>query len=78
MTSVQVAIRLPADQAERLGRVARGLHSSRSEVIRRALELYLYRLDCERDANLYARQPLTPAELALADDPEGWKDTPAW
>lgn len=78
MTSVQVAIRLPADQVERLGRVAKGLHSSRSEVIRRALELYLYRLDCERDASVYARQPLTPSELALADDADGWKDTPAW
>ncbi len=78
MTSVQVAIRLPADQVERVERVAKGLHSSRSEVIRRALELYLYRLDCEHDARVYAREPLTASELALADDPEGWKDTPAW
>ena len=78
MTSVQVAIRLPADQVERVERVAKGMHSSRSEVIRRALELYLYRLDCERDARVYALQPLTASELALADDPEGWKDTPAW
>jgi predicted transcriptional regulator len=78
MTTVQVAIRLPADQAERVERVAKGMHSTRSEVIRRALELYLYRLDCERDAHVYSREPLTAAELALADDPDGWKDTPAW
>lgn len=74
MTTVQVAVRLPAEQLARIDRLGR----SRSDVIRRALETYLYRLECERDARAYEEQPLTDAELSLADDPRGWKPTPAW
>lgn len=76
--TTQVAIRLSKDQVTRLDRAARGLRESRSEVVRRALELYLYRLECERDARAYQSAPLSDAELALADDPKAWKGTPAW
>jgi Arc/MetJ-type ribon-helix-helix transcriptional regulator len=76
--TVQVAVRLEADQVERVDRLVRALHTSRSDVIRRALELYLYRLECERDARVYEREPFTDAELALADDGQAWKGTPAW
>jgi hypothetical protein len=31
------------------------------------VELYLYRLACERDARIYEEMPLTDDELALAD-----------
>lgn len=78
MTTVQVAVRLPAEQVERIDQIVGALHSSRSGVIRRALELYLYRLECERDACAYEQHGLTDVELALADDPEAWKGTPAW
>lgn len=76
--TTQVAVRLPTDLLERLERVAGAAHASRSEVIRRAIELYLYRLDCERDARAYEALPLSDAELALADDPKGWTGTPGW
>ena len=46
--------------------------------MRRAIELYLYRLACERDACRYEALPLTDAELALADDPQAWAGTPEW
>lgn len=78
MTTTQVAIRLTRDQAARLDRAARGLRESRSVVLRRALELYLYRLECEHDARAYERTPLSAAELAFADDAKGWKGTPEW
>ena len=54
------------------------IHATLSDVSRRALELYLYRLACERDAAVYERLPLTGAELTLADDLEGWSTTPQW
>jgi len=76
--TTQVALRLSKDQTARLDRAARRLKESRSEVLRRALELYLYRLECERDARVYAEKPLSDSELALADDPKAWKGTPAW
>lgn len=78
MTTVQVAIRLQTAQVERIDRLIDVLHASRSDLIRRALELYLYRLDCEHDARAYERAPLTEAELALVDDPQAWKATPEW
>jgi Arc/MetJ-type ribon-helix-helix transcriptional regulator len=78
MTTSQVAVRLPLDQIKRMDRVVRRLHSSRSDVMRRALEMYLYRLECERDARLYEEQPLTDTELGLVDDEKAWEGTPAW
>lgn len=74
----QVAVRLPERLVREVDDVAQRLQSSRSELIRTALEQYLYRLACEHDAAVYERTPLTEAELALADDPEGWSPTPQW
>jgi predicted transcriptional regulator len=76
--TTQVAIRLSREQAARLDRAARGLRETRSEVVRRAVELYLYRLECEHDARVYQGAPLDDAELAFADDPKAWKGTPSW
>jgi len=74
----QVAVRLPESLISEVDDVVARLHLTRSDVIRRALEQYLYRLACERDAAIYELSPLTDAELALADDPEGWTPTPQW
>jgi Arc/MetJ-type ribon-helix-helix transcriptional regulator len=43
-------VRLPDDQVARIDRLVGVLLTSRSDVIRRAIELYLYRLACEHDA----------------------------
>lgn len=72
----QVAVRLPDDQVQAIDALVPGTHPSRSDVIRRAIDLYLYRLACERDAAIYETSPLDDRELALADD--AWKSTPAW
>jgi Arc/MetJ-type ribon-helix-helix transcriptional regulator len=76
--TTQLAVRLPDELIERLDALVPSAHPSRSEAVRRAIELYLYRLACERDARTYDELPLSAAELALADDPDGWKDTPRW
>lgn len=76
--TTQVAIRLPAGQLEAIDQLVPGTHPSRADVIRRALELYLYRLECERDARIYEAMPLTDEELAFSDDPENWKTMPPW
>lgn len=76
--TTQVAVRLPEDLVNRLDALVPTTHPSRSEAVRRAIELYLYRLACEKDAKQYEAQPLTDSELALADDPESWRETPPW
>jgi metal-responsive CopG/Arc/MetJ family transcriptional regulator len=76
--TVQLAIRLPDDLICRLDALIPEKHTTRSEAIRRAIELYLYRLACEHDAQQYERLPLTDPELALSDDPESWTETPPW
>lgn len=78
MTTTQVAVRLPADQLEQIDRLVGVVHASRSDVIRRAVELYIDRLACEHDARAYEREPLSDAELPLANDPNAWKGTPTW
>jgi Arc/MetJ-type ribon-helix-helix transcriptional regulator len=78
MTTAQVAVRLPAEQIQRIDGLVGTSHESRSDVIRRALDLYLYRLECESDARIYEVTPLTETELALGDDPDSWQATPAW
>jgi metal-responsive CopG/Arc/MetJ family transcriptional regulator len=77
MTS-QVAVRLPEELISRLDALVPSTHQNRSEAVRRAIELYLYWLACEHDAQQYERLPLTDAELSLADDPHSWSGTPAW
>ena len=74
----QIAVRLPEEMLEQLDQVVAAGHGSRSEALRRAIELYLYRLACERDARRYDELPLTDAELALADDPAAWAATSPW
>lgn len=78
MTSTQIAVRLPAEQIQAIDRLVPEPHATRSDVVRRALALYLYRLACERDAALYEEQPLTDLELSLADDASGWASVPKW
>jgi Arc/MetJ-type ribon-helix-helix transcriptional regulator len=76
--TTQIAVRLPDEMVERLDQLVASGHQSRSEAVRRAIELYLYRLACERDARRYDELPLSDAELALADDPAAWAETPSW
>jgi len=76
--TTQIAVRLPDELVERLDALVPGTHGSRSDAVRRSIELYLYRLACDRDAASYDREPLSGAELALADDPQGWSGTPGW
>lgn len=76
--TTQLAVRLPDDLVRRLDALVPTVHDSRSEAIRRAIELYLYRIACERDAEAYALTPLTEGELALTDDPAAWNTTPRW
>jgi metal-responsive CopG/Arc/MetJ family transcriptional regulator len=76
--TTQLAVRLPDDLVHRLDALVPATHASRSDAVRRAIELYLYRLACEHDARQYERLPLTDAELSLADDPDTWSNTPPW
>lgn len=73
-----VTLRVPDDLLAQLDALVPAVHPSRSEALRRALELYLYRVACERDADRYAAQPLTEAELAVGDDARDWEATPSW
>lgn len=57
--------------AARLDRVARETGSSRSELLNRALRELLYRLACERDAEIYERELLTADEL-VAPNAQVW------
>lgn len=75
---VQLAVRVPQALVARLDSLVPGLHRTRAEAVRAAVEDYLYRLACERDAQRYDEAPLTDQELALADDPNGWGTTPPW
>jgi metal-responsive CopG/Arc/MetJ family transcriptional regulator len=76
--TTQVAIRLPDDLLDQLDSLVPATHPSRSDAVRRAIELYLYWLACEHDSRQYERRPLTDAELSLADSPDAWSGTPAW
>jgi len=76
--TTQLAIRLPEDLIRKLDELVPGKHSTRSEAVRRAIELYLYRLACERDAEIYERFPLTEEEMGQANSPEVWSTLPPW
>ncbi|MCY7419261.1 MAG: ribbon-helix-helix domain-containing protein [Chloroflexi bacterium] len=76
--TTQVAVRLPEELMRRLDSLVPGTHESRSEAVRRSIELYLYRLACEQDAARYEQLPLTGAELALVEGPDSWSGTPPW
>jgi len=75
---VQLAVRVPNELLEALDRLVPERHTSRAEAVRAAVEEYLYRVACERDARHYAETPMTDDELVLADDPDAWSVTPAW
>ena len=76
--TVQIAVRLPEELISQLDALVPGAHESRSQAVRRAIEVYLAWLSNERDAAIYERLPLTDAELAFADSPDAWAGTPAW
>lgn len=76
--TAQMALRLPQELLARLDELVPDTHRSRSDAVRRAIEVYLYRLACEHDAFLYDQNPLTETELALADAPDAWSATPPW
>lgn len=76
--TTQIAVRLPDELVEQLDALVAAGHQSRSDAVRRAIELYVYRLACERDARRYDELPLTDSELALADAPDAWAGAPAW
>jgi Arc/MetJ-type ribon-helix-helix transcriptional regulator len=76
--TTQIAVRLPDDLIGQLDALVPGTHGSRSEAIRRSIELYLYRLECEADAERYEQEPMSAAELSLADDEDAWAGTPPW
>jgi predicted transcriptional regulator len=75
---LQVAIRLSSDQVARIDELVGSVHASRSDLIRRAIDAYLYRLECERDAGRYIKAPLTGRELAFADDADPLATAPEW
>lgn len=76
--TVQIAVRLPEDLIAQLDALVPATHGSRSQAVRRAIEVYLAWLGNERDAAIYERMALTDDELALADSPDTWAGTPAW
>ena len=55
----QVAVRLPDNLIRAVDDAAGRLHRTRSELIRRALELYVHRLTSEHDAAVYDQLPVT-------------------
>ncbi len=77
MTS-RVTVRLPAELVRQLDVLVPSTHASRSDAVRRSIELCLYRRACGQDAARYADAPMADDEMTLADDPEAWSGTPAW
>lgn len=75
---MQLAVRVSRSLVDELDALVPEVHATRAEAVRAAVESYLYRLACERDAQRYAELPLTDDELVLADDEDAWKSTPAW
>ncbi len=76
--TTQLAIRLSDEQLGEIDRLVPVLHETRSALIRRAIEMYLYRLACERDAAVYDALPLSDDELAVASDARNWDAAPKW
>lgn len=75
---MQLAVRMPTEVISELDALVPHMHATRAEAVRAAVDAYLYRLACERDAERYAHQPLDDTELILADDPDAWSGTPTW
>lgn len=68
--STQIAVRLPDELVSRLDRAGSTFQRTRADVVRTALDAYLYRLECEHDATIYRQTPLTDDEMAVADTVE--------
>ncbi|MDQ3354788.1 MAG: hypothetical protein M3507_10000 [Actinomycetota bacterium] len=75
---MQLAIRISGSLVAELDALVPDVHPTRAEAVRVAVTSYLYRLACERDAQRYAKSPLTDEELSLTDDIRGWESTPPW
>lgn len=75
---VQLAVRVPNELVNELDALVPQVHVTRAEAVRAAVESYLYRLACKRDAQRYADTPLDNAEPVLADDLGAWTATPSW
>lgn len=65
----QVTVRLADGLVSELDSVAGEIRSTRSGVIRRAVEHYLYGLACERDVSLLDQLPLSADESAMLRGP---------
>ena len=76
--TTQLAIRIADDQLAQIDAMVPQVHESRTELIRRAIELYLYRIACEKDARIYESMPLTEAEMSQFEGPADWDQAPAW
>ena len=76
--TTQIAVRLPQELLDKMDVLAGSTGGTRSDLVRRAIESYLYREACNADALAYQSTPLAGTELALADDSSGWSTTPAW
>ncbi|MEZ5234413.1 MAG: ribbon-helix-helix protein, CopG family [Acidimicrobiales bacterium] len=68
-----LSFRADAALAEELDAAAVEAGVPRSDLLNRAVREFLYRRRCERDAERYATQPLTPAETAVWPN-EAWPD----
>ena len=75
--TTQLAFRVSDEQMAAIDRLVPAVHGTRTELIRRAVELYLYRLACEHDAQRYEELPLTDDELVLSTA-ANWASAPAW
>jgi predicted transcriptional regulator len=76
--TTQIAVRLPDDLVAQIDALVPLSHPTRSSLVRTAIESYVSRVLNERDAAVYQRQPLSDAELALADDARSWDAPPQW
>ena len=65
----QVTVRLADGLVSELDEVAGEIQSTRSGVIRRAVEHYLYGLACERDVSLIDQLPLSVGESTMLRGP---------
>jgi predicted transcriptional regulator len=76
MATTQIAIRVSDEQVRQIDELVPAMHATRSALVRQALDAYLYRLACARDADIYARVPLAEDELAFGDATSWRDDTP--
>jgi metal-responsive CopG/Arc/MetJ family transcriptional regulator len=71
--TITLSFRAEAALASELDAAATEAGVARSDLLNQALRDLLYRLRCERDAERYAVQQLTPSETAVWPN-EAWPD----